>query len=238
MPASATCHAFDPSDRDAVYRAIFTRRDIRSDFTDEPVDDAVLARLINAAHHAPSVGFMQPWNFIVIRSSIMRERVRDLFLAARSVEETQISGSRKQLYRSLRLEGICESALNLCVTCDRDRARDSPLGRWHNPEMDLFSTVCAVQNLWLAARAEGIGVGWVSILGQPELKSLLAIPEHVVPVAYLCIGRVSGFAATPELETKGWRKRMPASGLVMSESFGNPGDAALKKAIEELGPPV
>jgi 5,6-dimethylbenzimidazole synthase len=236
MLARAKDNAFSSSDREAVYRAVFTRRDIRSDFVDDPVEDAVLARLILAAHHAPSVGFMQPWNFIVIRDMKKREQVRDLFLAARLQEETHIAGERQALYRKLRLEGICESALNLCVTCDRSRAEDSPLGRWHNPEMDLFSTVCAVQNLWLAARAEGIGVGWVSIMDQGALKSLLRIPDHVVPVAYLCIGRVSGFAAAPELQTKGWRRRLAASGLVMSEFHDGDGDGPLKGEIDRLSP--
>lgn len=234
-PASG--HAFDPSDRDAVYRAILTRRDVRSHFTGQPVHDSVLARLIKAAHHAPSVGFMQPWNFIAIRDMAMRETVRDLFLAARLEEGEYIAEDRKKLYRQLKLEGICESALNLCITCDRDRSRNSPLGRWHNPQMDLFSTVCAVQNLWLAARAEGIGVGWVSILDHDALSSLLGLPDAVVPVAYLCVGHVSEFAATPELEAKGWRKRLPAASLVMSERFGGEAEPGLKAAIEALDGP-
>src|SRR5690606_20469812 len=106
----------------------------------------------------------------VIRDQARREQVRDLFLDARQVEATHMEGDRQALYRSLKLEGICEAALNLVVTCDRSRAKNSPLGRWHNPEMDLFSTVCAVQNLWLAARAEAIGVGWVSIIDRDALK--------------------------------------------------------------------
>lgn len=227
-------NAFDADARAAVYRAIFTRRDIRSDFVTAEVDDGTLARLIRAAHHAPSVGFMQPWNFIVIRDRERREKVRNLFLEARMREESSIVGDRKALYRKLRLEGICESALNLCITCDRDRAGDSPLGRWHNPEMDLFSTVCAVQNFWLAARAEGIGVGWVSILDQGALKTLLGIPQHVVPVAYLCVGRVSGFASTPELQRRKWRDRLPLGELVMGERYGAASDAGLAKAIAGL----
>lgn len=226
--------AFDDADREAVYRAIFTRRDVRSDFTDEPVDDPTLARILNAAHHAPSVGFMQPWNFIVIRDQAMRDQVRDLFLKARGEEAAHIAEGRQALYRKLRLEGICESALNLCITCNRERARDSPLGRWHNPEMDLFSTVCAVQNLWLAARTEGIGVGWVSILDTTALKSLLSIPDQVVPVAYLCVGRVAEFSPRPELETKGWRSRLSPSELIMSESYGGEGEGQLKAAIDDL----
>jgi 5,6-dimethylbenzimidazole synthase len=230
----AADHIFTETDRDAVYRAIFTRRDVRSHFIDEPVDDAVVARLINAAHHAPSVGYMQPWNFIVIRDRERRAEVRDLFFKARMQEADHIAEDKLDLYRKLRLEGICESALNLCITCDRRRSADSPLGRWHNPEMDLFSTVCAVQNLWLAARAEGIGVGWVSILEKGALKQLLNIPGPVEPVAYLCIGRVSAFATNPELETKGWGKRLPLPPLIMSESFGCDGEGGLKAAAAEL----
>lgn len=234
MLAAADGHTFDEADRDAVYRAIFMRRDVRSDFTGAPLDDTVLARLIRAAHHAPSVGFMQPWNFIVIRNGQLREQVRDLFLAARQEEQRHIAEDKQALYRALRLDGICESSLNLCITCDRTRAAGSPLGRWHNPDMDVFSTVCAVQNLWLAARAEGIGVGWVSIFDQAALKALLTIPDHVAPVAYLCVGPVSSFAPAPELATKGWRRRQPCAELVMSERYGEAGEAGLRDAVERL----
>ncbi|TIR98034.1 MAG: 5,6-dimethylbenzimidazole synthase, partial [Mesorhizobium sp.] len=157
--AAAGGDDFDQLARDAVYRAMFTRRDVRSHFLTDDLDDGVLARLLTAAHHAPSVGYMQPWNFIIIRDATRRRQVRDLFLAAREQELPAIEVERRALYRKLKLEGICESALNLCITCDRQRSKNSPLGRWHNPEMDLYSTVCAVQNFWLAARAEGVGVG-------------------------------------------------------------------------------
>jgi len=226
---------FDQSARDAVYRAMFTRRDVRSHFVSDDLDDAVLARLLTAAHHAPSVGYMQPWNFIVIRDAARRRQVRDLFLAAREQELPAIEAERQALYRKLKLEGICESALNLCVTCDRQRSKESPLGRSHNPEMDLYSTVCAVQNFWLAARAEGVGVGWVSIIDAQALKRLLSIPEHVTPIAYLCVGRVLEFAPRPDLETHGWGKRLPLSELVMSETFCGAGEAPLKSAIARLG---
>lgn len=234
MPASSRPmpeNAFEDAAREAVYRAIFTRRDVRSHFSSEPLDDAVLARLLLAAHHAPSVGFMQPWNFIVIRDMARRERVRDLFLAAREQELPAIAAERQALYRKLKLEGICESALNLCITCDRRRSESSPLGRWHNPQMDLYSTVCAVQNLWLAARAEGVGIGWVSILDEHALKDLFGIPEHVAPIAYLCVGRVSQFAPKPDLEAKGWGSRLPLPELIMSEAFGGVGEAPLKETV-------
>lgn len=226
--------AFEDFERKAIYRAIFTRRDVRSHFRPDPIDDAVLARLLTAAHHAPSVGFMQPWNFIVIRDQKRRAAVRDLFLTARSQELPHIAEDRQALYRKLKLEGICESALNLCITCDRSRSENSPLGRWHNPQMDLFSTVCAVQNFWLAARAEGIGVGWVSILNADALGDLLDIPDHVVPVAYLCVGHVSEFATRPDLERTGWGSRLPLSDLVMSETYAGAGEDALKAAANAI----
>ncbi|TGQ63670.1 5,6-dimethylbenzimidazole synthase [Mesorhizobium sp. M00.F.Ca.ET.186.01.1.1] len=237
MPEDMTApmgDCFDQIARDAVYRAMFTRRDVRSHFTSEAIDDEVLARLLLAAHHAPSVGFMQPWNFIVIRDAARREKVRDLFLAAREQELPEIEEERRALYRKLKLEGICESALNICITCDRQRSKASPLGRWHNPQMDLYSTVCAVQNFWLAARAEGVGVGWVSIIEAQALKDLLSIPEHVTPIAYLCVGRVSQFAPKPDLETQGWGQRLPLPELIMSETFCGQGETALKSTVARL----
>ncbi|HEY4192060.1 MAG TPA: 5,6-dimethylbenzimidazole synthase [Mesorhizobium sp.] len=239
MPAAASRqfsngNSFDRAAQAAVYRAIFTRRDVRSHFLPDAINDAVLARLLLAAHHAPSVGYMQPWNFIVIRDDARRRQVRQLFVEARQIEGEQMQGDRHALYRSLKLEGICETPLNLVVTCDRSRAKGSPLGRWHNPQMDLFSTVCAVQNFWLAARAEGIGVGWVSILDGDALKRLLDIPDHVVPVAYLCVGHVSGFGSKPDLETHGWGKRLPLADLVMSEKFAGTGEDGLKDAVRAM----
>lgn len=231
---STTTNSFDQAEQDAVYRAIFTRRDVRSHFLADPVDDQVLAGLLLAAHHAPSVGYMQPWNFIVIRDMARREKVRDLFLDARQVEAKNMEGDRQALYRSLKLEGICETPLNIVVTCDRSRAKNSPLGRWHNPEMDLFSTVCAVQNFWLAARAEGIGVGWVSIFDGEALKHLLDIPAHVVPVAYLCVGHVSEFAPKPDLEVHGWGSRLSLADLIMSEKFAGTGEEELKDVVRKV----
>ncbi|RUY94235.1 5,6-dimethylbenzimidazole synthase, partial [Mesorhizobium sp. M7A.F.Ca.CA.001.12.2.1] len=203
-------------------------------FLPNAIDDDVLARLLLAAHHAPSVGFMQPWNFIVIRDAGRRAEVRDLFLAAREQELPAIEAEKQALYRKLKLEGICESALNICITCDRQRSKGSPLGRWHNPEMDLYSTVCAVQNFWLAARAEGVGVGWVSIIEAEALKRLLAIPDHVTPIAYLCVGRVSEFASKPDLETHGWGRRLPLPELIMSETFSGQGETQLKSTVARL----
>jgi 5,6-dimethylbenzimidazole synthase len=217
--------AFSEPERAAVYRAIFERRDCRR-FLPDPIPDDLLARLLAAAHHAPSVGFMQPWNFLLIRSVEVRRRVRDAFeranARAAATFDAEAAGARGDFYRSLKLEGILEAPLNLCVTCDRSRHGPVVLGRTAQPEMDLFSTVCAVQNLWLAARAEGVGVGWVSIIDPADLRAILGLPEPVVPVAYLCLGRVPKFADEPELQRLGWLDRIDLGPLVFEDHWGRP----------------
>lgn len=213
--------AFSDSERAAVYRAIFERRDCRH-FLPDPVADDALARLLAAAHHAPSVGFMQPWNFLLIRSREVRERIKRAFERANEHAAAQFPGARSEQYRALKLEGILDSPLNLCVTCDRSRHGPVVLGRTAQPEMDLYSTVCAVQNLWLAARAEGIGVGWVSIVDPADLHAILGIPDSVVPVAYLCLGHVPDFPPGPELQRLGWLDRIALEPLVYEDRWGQP----------------
>lgn len=212
--------AFSADERAAVYRAIYTRRDVRSQFTARPIDDALLLRLLDAAHHAPSVGFMQPWNFIVIRDRAVKESVQMAFRDANAEAEAMFPQARRPLYSALKLEGITQAPVNLCITCDRSRGGPVVLGRTHAPEMDLFSSVCAVQNLWLAARAEGIGVGWVSIFRDGALREILGLPDPVVPVAYLCLGHVDELYAEPELQAKGWASRLPLDELIYRERWG------------------
>jgi 5,6-dimethylbenzimidazole synthase len=212
---------FSDDEKTALYRAIHTRRDVRSQFTSRPVEDDVLMRLLDAAHHAPSVGFMQPWNFIVIRSKGVKSQVQDAFVRANTEAAAMFSSDRRPAYSALKLEGIIEAPVNLCITCDRNRAGSVVLGRTHNADMDLYSTVCAVQNLWLAARAEGIGVGWVSIFHETDIRTILKLPDHVVPVAYLCLGYVDELHESPELEAKGWAKRLPLSDLIFADQWGN-----------------
>ena len=213
--------AFSDIDRDAVYRAIFTRRDVRDQFLSTPIKDDVLKRMLTAAHHAPSVGFMQPWNFITIRTPDIKEQVWQAFSRANEEAQGMFGKDKKKLYRSLKLEGIRKAPLNLCITCDRTRGGKVVLGRTHDLNMDLYSTVCAVQNLWLAARAEGIGVGWVSIFHEADVREILAIPEHVAIVAYLCIGYVDKIYDQPELQKKGWRKRLELESLIYEERWGD-----------------
>ena len=213
---------FSVAEREAVYRAIRERRDCRT-FLPDALPDDLITRLLDAAHHAPSVGFMQPWNFILIRDLDVKHRVKAAFDRANKRAVTRFDAlgtARGQAYRALKLEGIIEAPLNLCVTCDRARHGPVVLGRTEQPEMDLYSTVCAVENLWLAARAEGVGVGWVSIVDADELRAVLGIPALIFPVAYLCLGRVAEFGATPELERSGWLDRLSLAPLVFDEAWG------------------
>lgn len=212
--------------RAAVYQTIFSRRDVRGQFVSDPIPDAVLSRLLTAAHFAPSVGFMQPWSFLLVRDPAVRRRVYEAFLHANAEAASLFEGERQDLYQRLKLEGILDAPLNLCVTCDRDRAGPVVLGRTHSKAMDLYSTVCAVQNLWLAARAEGIGVGWVSIFHKAALRDILGLPLRIIPVAYLCLGYVSHFRDQPDLEAAGWRERLPLEQLVFLDRWGETGDEA------------
>lgn len=214
-------NAFTQQEKRGLYRAIQERRDVRSQFLPDPVPPEVLARLLKAAHHAPSVGFMQPWDFLVIDSLEVRREVLGIFERENERAARNYQGERGQTYRSLKLQGILDSPMNLCITCDRSRGGPNVLGRNSIVETDLFSTCLAVQNLWLAARAEGIGVGWVSILNQQELARVLNLPDPVYPLAYLCLGYVSEFLDQPELQAKGWRSRLPLDELVHRNLWGN-----------------
>lgn len=210
------------SEKDGLYKAIFSRRDVRSHFVDRDIPDDVLLRILNAAHHAPSVGFSQPWNFILIKDNGIRQQVKKSFLRERERSTSMLEGDkvRQKRYVSLKLEGIMESALNICVTYDPTRFGPFVLGRTSIEETGVYSVACAIQNLWLAARAEGVGVGWVSILANEDLEKILAIPSHVRTVAYLCLGYVSEFSEKPDLELAGWLPRMDLDKVVCYERWG------------------
>jgi 5,6-dimethylbenzimidazole synthase len=221
---------FSSAERDAVYKCIFNRRDVRGQFLPDPIPDQVLARILNAAHHAPSVGFMQPWDFIVVRDAAIRQRVRDAFQAANLEAAGMFEDEKQKTYRRLKLEGIVEAPIGICITCDRSRTGPVVLGRTHQADMDLYSAVCAVQNLWLAARVENIGVGWVSIIRHDDLRGALGIPPSILPIAYLCVGYVTHFFQKPELEAAGWLPRMPLSDVVWIDRWQarNTSDPLLK----------
>lgn len=219
-PADRDIHAFADEARAAIYRAIFARRDVRGQFLPKAVPDEVLSRILTAAHYAPSVGFMQPWNFLVVRSDAIKREVHAAFAQAHAEAAEMFEGDKRATYRTLKLEGILESPIGICITCDRSRTGPVVIGRTHMKTMDLYSSVCAVQNLWLAARAEGLGVGWVSIFHQAALQKALGIPKGITPIAYLCVGYVSQFFAKPELEAAGWLPRLPIEELVYFDQWG------------------
>ena len=224
---------FPDPERKAVYRAIYERRDIRH-FKTDPIPDDALARIIQAAHHGPSVGFMQPWDFILIKDARVRGQVKDLFELERQAASCFFEEPRRSEYLSLKLEGIMEAPVSLCVTCDYTRA-DEVLGRNAIPETDVYSTCCAIQNLWLAARCEGIGVGWVSILRPRQLRQILGIPAHILPVAYLCLGYPTQFYEQPMLEQAGWRERQPVDPLIHLDGWSAPRNPDWGGFLEELG---
>ncbi len=194
-------------------------RDVRSEFLPDPVADDVLERILRAAHHAPSVGFSQPWNFIVLHDQLIKQSIHDLHQQANADAAEMFTDKRQNDYRQFKLAGILDAPINICITCDRERGGSVVLGKTHQPEMDIYSTVCAVQNLQLAARAENIGVGWVSIMDKQKLKTLLKIPERIEVAAYLCIGHVSHFYDEPELQVKGWQSRTDLVDLVANNQW-------------------
>ena len=215
--------AFSEVERDAIYKVIRGRRDVRHGFLPEPLPDSLLTRLLRAAHDAPSVGLMQPSRFIVIRSLAIRRQIHSAFQQANEQALARYQGERHDQYAGLKLEGILEAPQNLCIVCDAENEQGHGLGRQTMPQTAVYSTVCAVQNLWLAARAEGVGVGWVSILSPDALRSILSIPAHITPVAYLCLGYVDSFGNEPELERVGWERRAPLNSVVFEETY-SPGE--------------
>ena len=206
-------------ERDDFYKVLYGRRDVRSEFLPDPVADDVLERILQAAHHAPSVGLSQPWNFIVLHDQLIKQSIHDLHQQANAEAAEMFTEKRQNDYRQIKLAGILDAPINICITCDRERGGSVVLGKTHQPEMDIYSTVCAVQNLQLAARAENIGVGWVSIMDKQRLKTLLKIPKRIEVVAYLCIGHVSNFYDEPELQVKGWKNRTDLANLVSIDQW-------------------
>jgi 5,6-dimethylbenzimidazole synthase len=208
---------FSEAERAGVYRAIRERRDMRH-FRPDPLDSELLGRLLEAAVQAPSVGYMQPWRFIRILNPALRQTIHDL--VEREQEATaQACGERAQEVRRLKLQGILECGELLAVALVDGRER-YVLGRRTMPEMDLCSVACAIQNLWLAARAEGVGMGWVSLFQPEDLARLLGLPEGARPVALLCLGRVDAFYPKPMLQTLVWDSRRALDELVFRDAWG------------------
>jgi 5,6-dimethylbenzimidazole synthase len=203
-----------------LYDVIGRRRDVRREFNGQPIDPVVLDRVLHAAHAAPSVGLTQPWDFILVEDASLREQFQAHVANERETFAATLSGSQAETFSRIKIEGILEAALGVVVTYDADRGSPAVLGRHAIADAGLYSTCLAIQNLWLAATAEELGVGWVSFYREPFLRDLLSIPERVRPVAWLCLGPVSHLQDTPDLERLGWRHRRPLAAAVHHNRYG------------------
>ena len=192
-----------------LYEAISRRRDVRREFTGAAIPAEVLTRLLTAAHAAPSVGLTQPWDFIVIDDMDLRRQFQAHVATEREVFADALSEVERQTFARIKIEGILDASLGIVVTYDPNRGSPAVLGRHAIADAGLYSTCLAIQNLWLAATAEGLGLGWVSFYREPFLSELLSIPTPIRPVAYLCVGPVTHWEDVPDLERHGWRERRP-----------------------------
>ncbi|MFC3349732.1 nicotinate-nucleotide--dimethylbenzimidazole phosphoribosyltransferase [Streptomyces echinoruber] len=219
-PSGPAAPGYDPAEREAVLKVMRERRDIRNGFRSDPIPHEVLLRVLEAAHTAPSVGHSQPWDFVVIRSTETRRKMHELAMRQREAYARSLPKGRAKQFKELKIEAILDTPVNIVVTADPTRGGRHTLGRHTQPQMAPYSSALAVENLWLAARAEGLGVGWVSFFDEREMVRVLGLPEHLEVVAYLCIGYVDEFPQEPELMQAGWSKRRPLSWVVHEETYG------------------
>jgi 5,6-dimethylbenzimidazole synthase len=197
-----------------LYEALHRRRDVRGQFTGEPIDDATLWRVLEAAHAAPSVGLSQPWDFVIVDDDQLKRRFWSHVQAERAAFAATLDGEQSDRFAGIKIDGILESSLSIVVTYDPDRGRPAVLGRHSIDDAGLYSVCLAIQNLWLAATAEEWGVGWVSFYDEAVLADLVGLPERMRPVAWLCVGPVSHLEETPDLERHGWRSRRPLADAI------------------------
>ena len=202
-----------------LYDVLSQRRDTRAEFTGDPVPPDVLRRVLAAAHAAPSVGLSQPWDFVLVTDPVTRQAFRDHVQAERAVFADQLTGDRAAVFGRIKVEGVLESSMGIVVSYDPDRGGPAVLGRHAIADAGLYSVCLAIQNLWLAATAEGLGVGWVSFYREEFLRRLIGLPDTLRPVAWLCVGPVSTRPATPDLERHGWRRRRPLSSVVHHDRY-------------------
>ncbi|WP_405696140.1 nicotinate-nucleotide--dimethylbenzimidazole phosphoribosyltransferase [Streptomyces sp. NBC_01185] len=219
-PFSPPAPGYGDAEREAVLRVMRERRDIRNGFRSDPIPHEVLLRVLEAAHTAPSVGHSQPWDFVVIRSAETRRSMHELAQRQREAYAKSLPKARAKQFKELKIEAILDTPVNIVVTADPTRGGRHTLGRHTQPQMAPYSSALAVENLWLAARAEGLGVGWVSFFDEREMVRALGLPEHLEVVAYLCVGYVDEFPEEPELMQAGWAKRRPLSWVVHEETYG------------------
>lgn len=202
-----------------LYGVIGRRRDVRAEFTGAPVDDDTLRRILGAAHSAPSVGHTQPWDFILVRDDRTRQTFHDHVQTERETFDASLSGERQKTFSKIKVEGVMESSLGVVVTYDSSRGGQHVLGRHAIADAGLYSTCLAIQNLWLAATAEGLGVGWVSFYREQFLADLLDIPDGIRPIAWLCLGTISELQSVPDLERHGWRQKRPVEDAIHHEKY-------------------
>ena len=226
---------FTEIEKEIFYKIIFSRRDVRRNFIRKKISNRVLLRILTAAHHAPSVGYSQPWNFILIRDRNSRLNIKESFSKERlkSIELLAKDKERKRKYLDLKLEGILESNLNICVTYDHKRFGPYVIGRMTIKEAGVYSVCCAIQNLWLAARAENIGVGWVSIINNKDLKRILKLPSTVKPIAYLCLGYVKKFEGEPDLQSQNWLSRLHLEKVINYEQWDGGNSSTAWKSFNQ-----
>jgi 5,6-dimethylbenzimidazole synthase len=206
----------------SLYEVVHRRRDTRAEFTGAEIPPDVLRRVLTAAHAAPSVGLSQPWDFVLVRDESIRRAFRDHVQAERSVFSAQLDEERAEVFSRIKVEGVMESSLGIVVTYDPDRGSPAVLGRHAIADAGLYSVCLAIQNLWLAATEEGLGVGWVSFYREGVLRRLLDIPARVRPVAWLCVGPVRSLPDTPDLERHGWRTRLPLDDVLHHDRYRRP----------------
>ncbi|MCX5080500.1 nicotinate-nucleotide--dimethylbenzimidazole phosphoribosyltransferase [Streptomyces sp. NBC_00401] len=218
--AGPAAPGYDEAEREAVLRVMRERRDIRNGFRSDPIPHDVLLRVLEAAHTAPSVGHSQPWDFVVIRSAETRRTMHELAMRQKDAYAKSLPKGRAKQFKELKIEAILDTPVNIVVTADPTRGGRHTLGRHTQPQMAPYSSALAVENLWLAARAEGLGVGWVSFFDEREMVRTLGLPDHLEVVAYLCVGYVDEFPDEPELMQAGWSKRRPLSWVVHEETYG------------------
>ncbi|OEH91358.1 5,6-dimethylbenzimidazole synthase [Bacillus solimangrovi] len=220
---------FSKEERDVVYRVIERRRDIRS-FLPNPIPVEAIQRILAAGHSGPSVGFMQPWNFILITTDEVKERLAWAAEKERKALAIHYDGEKKNNFLELKVEGLKQAPLTICVTCDPTRGGSHVLGRNSIPETDIMSVSCAIQNMWLASCVEGIALGWVSFYKKNDVRDILNIPPHIDPVALLSLGYTENYPDSPILELQNWEKRRDLQKLIYFEKWGAEGE--LKSEID------
>ena len=220
---------FTQQEKDAVYKAIYTRRDVRT-FLPGPIPEDALHRILDAAHHGPSVGFMQPWNFVVVESDEVKDKLSWAADKERQALAIHFEDEKQTKFLGLKVQGLKEAPVTICVTSDPTRGGSHVLGRNSIPETDVLSTACAIQNMWLAATAEGLALGWVSFYKKNDVRDILDIPPHVDPIALLSIGYTENYPDRPILESANWEKRRELDDLIFGDTWGEKREVPVTKS--------